>query len=85
MNIYKELLTKYGTDSQLNQAQEELAELIQAISKFKRYGDLMPLIEELVDVEIMMSQLKEIIIQSGKIDKYAEITSRKIVGLSKLL
>ena len=39
-------------------AQEECAELIQAISKYLRYGIERSIIEEAIDVEIMLRQLK---------------------------
>jgi hypothetical protein len=39
-------------------AQEECAELIQAISKYLRYGTERSIIEESIDVEIMLQQLK---------------------------
>ena len=40
-------------DFQLQIAMEELAELIQAISKYLRYGDIEPLLEEYADVEVV--------------------------------
>lgn len=48
----------YGLESQLNQTTEECGELITAINKFKRYGDVEHLIEEMADVEVMLDQLK---------------------------
>lgn len=47
----------YGLDNQLLQAMEECGELIQAISKYKRYKDKLRLIEEIADVQIMINQL----------------------------
>lgn len=47
----------YGLESQLNILQEELAELIQAVSKYRR-GDPSHIIEEIADVEIMLDQVK---------------------------
>lgn len=60
-------IDKWGTDAQLTQAMEELAELIVAINKHKRsgYGELENLAEEIADVEIMISYLKAI---ASKID-----------------
>jgi NTP pyrophosphatase (non-canonical NTP hydrolase) len=54
-------VAKWGVEAQLDQAVEEAAELIQAINKFKRYSSPWPLIEEMVDVEIMIGQLKAIV------------------------
>ena len=52
----KTIADHYGLDSQLNILQEELAELIQAVSKYRR-GDPSHIIEEIVDVEIMLGQI----------------------------
>ncbi len=59
--ICKTAVAKWGVEAQLDQAVEEAAELIQAINKFKRYNSPWPLIEEMVDVEIMIGQLKAIV------------------------
>lgn len=54
----------YGKEPQLGVAQEECAELIQAISKIRRKGEtvkaLNNLIEEIADVNIMCTQLEEL-------------------------
>ena len=53
----KTIAEHYGLDSQLNILQEELAELIQAVSKYRR-GDPSHILEEIADVEIMLDQVK---------------------------
>jgi NTP pyrophosphatase (non-canonical NTP hydrolase) len=69
---YKIMLTaieKFGRDAQTNIAMEECAELIQAISKYKRYVLSSPkntktpdiiknLTKEIADVQIMIYQLQ---------------------------
>jgi len=53
-------IAKYG-NGQLDIAQEECAELIQAISKRKRYNNIkarLNVIEKIADVTIMLEQLK---------------------------
>lgn len=54
----------YGKEPQLGMAQEECAELIQAISKIRRKGEtgetLDNLVEEIADVSIMCAQLEEL-------------------------
>ena len=52
----KTIADHYGLDSQLNILQEELSELIQAVSKYRR-GDQSHILEEIVDVEIMLDQI----------------------------
>ena len=59
----EEIAKFYGLKPQLDILQEECAELIQAVSKFKRgnydeYTIPSSLIEELADVEIMLNQIE---------------------------
>ena len=66
--VFTEAIAKYGEDEQMRIAQEECAELIQAISKYHRAqsnpdGRYLErakdnLIEEIADVSIMVDQLK---------------------------
>lgn len=58
--ILVKAIAKYG-EKQLDMVQEECAELIQAISKWKRYNNTkakLNIIEEVADVTIMLEQLK---------------------------
>ena len=55
--VYIEAIKKYGEQAQEGVAQEECAELIQAISK-KHRGKKHNIAEEIADVEIMLEQLK---------------------------
>ena len=54
----------YGKEPQIGVAQEECAELIQALSKIRRKGETVKaranLIEEIADVNIMCAQLEEL-------------------------
>lgn len=61
----EEVINKYGRDNQLGIATEELAELIQAISKIKRANNEKQyftakehLIEEIADVIVCIDQIK---------------------------
>lgn len=67
--VLKAAIDKYGNDSQLAVAQEECAELIQAISKLKRAENsdhpgrtakaaMNNLMEETADVQIMLDQIR---------------------------
>ncbi len=57
--IYKEAVDKWGHNSQMNMLIEECAELIAAINRFRRERtDLIPLLEEIADVEIMLGQIR---------------------------
>ena len=60
----------YPKKHQLLIAQEELAELIQAISKYNRYGDIEPLLEEYADVEVVLEELRQMLgIKKKEINK----------------
>ncbi len=53
----------YGLDEQLNMLQEECAELIQAVNKYKRtrFDGFSNLCEEMADVSIMLDQIQYLI------------------------
>lgn len=80
-NIIKKVIAKYGAEAQEGVAQEECAELIQAISK-KRRGNPHNISEEIADVEIMLEQLKII---NGCENEVKEIRKQKISRLAKNL
>jgi len=62
----------YPKDHQMLLAMEELAELTQAISKYLRYGDTEPLLEEYADVLVMLEQVRQILnIDDEEINKRA--------------
>jgi len=59
MNIYEQTLKTWGLDSQLGMVQEECAELIKVINKYHRHAaSISQLIEECVDVELMIEQMR---------------------------
>lgn len=62
MNIYEKSVKRFGVKPQFDQACEECAELILAISHFQRNKtDLKGIATEIADVEIMCAQLRVII------------------------
>ena len=60
--ILKKIISKYGTDAQIDVAVEEMSELIKALMKWKRNGksmeDNVEIIDEISDVKIMCRQLE---------------------------
>jgi biotin synthase-like enzyme len=59
--LYERALTAWGVYAQAEQAQEEAAELIVALSHWKRGGkrrEVKAVIEEIAGVEIMLEQLR---------------------------
>ena len=57
--LCEDIARHYGETKQLNQLQEELAELIVAINKYRRNAkNILNLVEEIGDVEIMIQQIK---------------------------
>ena len=49
----------YPKKHQLLLAMEESGEFIQAISKYLRYGDMEPILEEYADMEVMLEQVRK--------------------------
>ena len=80
--LMKLAIKKWGKDSQLDMVVEECAELIKAIQKWRRNNDEMPIIEEAVDVELMLEQLK-IIFPAPELR--ANIRTEKLARLATLL
>ncbi len=78
--IFEKAIEKWGVNSQLDMVIEECSELIQAICKLKRIKEnsLDNLMEEVADVEIMLTQLR-IIIGNDKLIDF--IKSEKIKRL----
>lgn len=80
--IIERAIKKYGTDSQLNVAIEELSELTKEICKHKRNSSNRErIIEEIADVEIMLEQLKlifEITEQEIGLQRYMKLKRLKI-------
>ena len=94
--LFEKAVLKWGVQPQINQAMEECAELIQALNKFSRHKLIDPtnLIEEIADVEIMLSQIKFIIdyvVPFNSLDlrttedKVKEAKLQKLDNLKKLL
>lgn len=86
MDILEKAIEKYG-EKQLDQAQEELAELIVAISKYKRNENkftISNVIEEIADVNIMIKQvmmlldIKEFEVKSEEIYKLNRLKERML-------
>lgn len=76
----------YGYTAQSNQLVEECAELIQAVSKYRRSASLDKAkaldnyIEEIADVEIMLEQMKYLLHVSD-----ADIAKRKAYKIQRTL
>lgn len=64
-NIYQEALEKFGIDSQVIMTFEEMAELQKVLCKFLRNNKIITpeildhVADEIADVEVMLSQMKE--------------------------
>jgi len=83
--IYKKIIDTWGVNGQLGLAQEECAELIQAISKYFRnaeYETIENIIEEAVDTEVMIKQIKIIFPYQELWDKYKK---QKLARVETLL
>ena len=81
-NYYKMFVDAWGEDAQLNMCIEEMAELIQAINKYRRKGRrncpeevMYNLHEEIADVMNMMGQMQNMFDK----EKIEEIRVQKLI------
>ena len=82
VTVYMMALLHYGIDNQLFQAVEEMAELTKELSKFRRgEPNRAAVVEELVDVEIMHTQMMLLFDING--DEYTKLMEQKIDRLKK--
>lgn len=85
--ILQDAINTYGRNSQINIAMEELAELIQALSKFNRdtsdWNTVDNISEEMADVIIMLSQLEIIFDNSEDIDTYIDNKLKRLYNRIK--
>lgn len=83
--LSKKAVKAWGVQSQLAMVSEECSELIQAVQKMQRTGDMdkkiMDVLEEVADVEIMLEQLKYI---CGPVHAKKQIEIFKQKKLSRL-
>ena len=80
-DILQVAINRWGHDSQMDQLIEECAELIVAIHHLRRSKDnLLPVLEELADVEIMLEQMSIIfdreLIEQIKFQKMTRLAQR---------
>lgn len=64
MNVFEKAMITFGETAQIDMTIEECAELIVALNKLKRGLTLQHFVnvyEEVIDVEIMINQLKEML------------------------
>ncbi len=80
--ILRDAVRLYGAPAQLDQFIEELAELIVAINHLRRgRADIEHVLQEMVDVDIMMKQMK--IILNVKDEYFSVVKDRKIKELGE--
>lgn len=85
IELYKKAMGTWGYDSQEDMLIEECSELIQACIKRRRGKGHKNLLEELMDVEIMVEQVKFYYDQLGLLSEMEDIKNRKLSRLAKLL
>ena len=90
--LYERAIKVWGIGSQINMAIEEMAELTHALTRIQRNDGKdntlkrMELVEEVVDVQIMLQQLKLIFISDDDMRNYYDKTkAEKLLRLKHLL
>lgn len=86
LKLYQSAVAKWGQDAQLRMLQEECCELGAEVNKcFRNKGLTHQLIEEMVDVEIMVEQIKFCVLTDEEIGQYVEIQRAKLYRLKERL
>ena len=84
--IFRAAIDKWGVESQALMAFEEMAELMQALSKnYRGKKNIENIREEIADVEIMMGQLRIMFDAIDGSETIDAIKMRKIDRLEKLI
>ena len=72
-NRCSKVIDIYPRQNQLQIAQEEAAEFIQAVSKYLRYGDIEPLMEEYADLCVVMEEVRQMFhIEADEVNRRAD-------------
>lgn len=75
----KQIAEHYGLDEQLNILQEECAELIQAVNKYRRTRTT-AIVEEMADVYVMLAQITYLLnkeVASCDVEEYISLWMEK--------
>lgn len=82
--IYKKALSTWGLNAQIDMCIEEMSELMQAFSKYKRgIGDVNQIAEEMADVSIMLEQMAMAFDCHNKIVWYKQFKLTRLLNLLK--
>lgn len=82
MNIYEQAVAEWGIEAQIDMLKEECAEVILSICHMRRGRcGTRAMIEEMVDVEIMLEQMRTVF----PLDVWAEIKEKKLLRLAETL
>lgn len=78
--VYSKAIDQYGLEAQMNQLQEECAELIVAVNKYRRNGSVAEpdLLEELADVTIMVEQITLALNGQFQVDQYVSFKINRL-------
>lgn len=82
----QEIIKHYGVNPQMDMAIEECSELIKALLKFRRNSNNSAweaVIDELADVEIMISQMKIIFDCSGEVESRIDFKIKRQIERMK--
>lgn len=84
--LYRDAIRKWGVEAQMRMVIEEMAELTKEICKsMRREGELhVGITEELVDVDIMLDQLRVIMLDGGGPIFHAEYCRSRKEKLERL-
>lgn len=76
MDIFQQAIYEWGQDKQLDMVTEECAELIVAVNKYRRGKGVDGIIEEAVDVELCLTQIRRMF--PDQLDNWEKIKGQKL-------
>lgn len=87
-NLYKKAIEKWGKDAQVMMAIEEMAELMKVLCHLQRKNKSVTkgeIVEEIVDVEIMIEQMKILFVDDDVTRFYHGTREEKLKRLKEML
>lgn len=81
-NVYQRAVIKFGVDKQLEKLEQELLELLLALSQRKEGRPDHNVHEEIADVEIMLRQIKPLFNENSEVDQWFNM---KIERLNEII
>jgi len=77
-SIYQKVVIKFGVDKQVEKLEQELIELLLALSHMKEGREDHNVTEELADVRFVLRQIIPIFNEDGEVDRWHDIKEHRV-------